>query len=136
MMDAFAPAAAGPQQEHRMALDFSMAKLKHSSWKFKLRDFLDGKPGLTAAQASNHHECDLGKWPYSEGRAKYGKLPEMVALEKEHEVLHTTVKTIMDLKAAGKVKEAEAEYLKVAPLSTKILDLLTAIESRVARMAA
>jgi hypothetical protein len=119
-----------------MSLDFSMAKLKHAAWKMKLRDFLDGKPGLTPAQATSHHDCDLGKWIYSDGLAKYGTVPEMKTLEKEHETLHRTVKAIMDLKAAGKTAQAEAEFLKIEPISKKIVDLLTAIEGKVAKKAA
>lgn len=119
-----------------MSLDFAMAKLKHTSWKLKLRDFLDGKPGLTAAQATSHKDCDLGKWLYSEGLAKYGAMAEMKSLEKEHEVLHRTIKTIMDLKSAGKTTEAEAEFRKVEGISKKIVDLLTAIESKFKSQAA
>lgn len=119
-----------------MALDFSMAKLKHASWKLKLRDFLDGKPGLTAAQATSDRDCDLGKWIFGEGKTKYGTLPDMKALETEHAALHKLIKSIMDLKAAGKAKEAEAEFLKVEPLSSKVVKLLGAIEAKVDKKAA
>ena len=114
-----------------MALDFSTARIKHTTWKLKLRDYLDGKPGLTPAQATSHKDCDLGKWMYAEGLTKYGGFPEMKTLEREHETLHKTIKTIMDFKTAGKVAEAEAEFLKVEPLSKKIVDLLTAVEAKV-----
>lgn len=117
------------------SLDFTQAKLKHTAWKLRIRDFLDGKPGLTAAQASSHKDCDLGKWLYSEGLKNWGSLPDMKALEKEHETLHRTIKTIIDLKVAGKVKQAEAEFLKIDPLSTKIVDLLTKVQSSTAGQA-
>jgi methyl-accepting chemotaxis protein len=119
-----------------MSLDFTTAKLKHSSWKLKLRDFLDGKPGLTPAQATSHRDCDLGKWFYGDGLAKFGAVPEMKTLEREHESLHKLIKTIMDLKTAGKPKEAEAEFLKVEPISRKIIELLTVIEAKVNTKAA
>jgi methyl-accepting chemotaxis protein len=119
-----------------MALDFMMAKLKHSSWKLKLRDFLDGKPGLTAAQATSHKDCDLGKWMYAEGLTKYKHVAEMKLLEKEHETLHRTIKSIMDLKAAGKAGEAEEVFKKIEPISKKIMDLLSIIELQVAAKAA
>ncbi|QQS08820.1 MAG: CZB domain-containing protein [Phycisphaerales bacterium] len=119
-----------------MSLDFSSAKLKHSMWKLKLRDFLDGKPVLTPAQATSHTDCDLGKWIYAEGLSKYGSIPEMLKLEKEHETLHVTIKTIVGLKVSGRNKEAEAEYLKVEPISRRIVDLLTVIESKSSKSAA
>lgn len=119
-----------------MSLDFSMAKLKHQSWKLKLRDFLDGKPGLTSAQATSHRDCDLGKWLYSDGLAKYGQVPEIKTLEKVHETLHKTVKSIMDLKTAGKVADAEREFQKIDGISKQIVDLLSAIETKGDRAAA
>lgn len=119
-----------------MSLDFATAKLKHMSWKLKLRDFLDGKPGLTAAQATSHRDCDLGKWMYGDGLKRYGNVPEMAKLEKIHETLHKTVKQIVDLKTAGKTIEAEREYTKVDGISRQIVDLLTAIEAVVKKQAA
>jgi methyl-accepting chemotaxis protein len=112
-----------------MSLDFATAKLKHMSWKLKLRDFLDGKPGLTAAQATSHKDCDLGKWMYSEGIKRYSNVPAMTELEKVHETLHKTIKTIVDLRTGGKVKEAEAEFGKVEAISKKIVELLTTVEA-------
>ncbi len=112
-----------------MSLDFATAKLKHMSWKLKLRDFLDGKPGLTAAQATGHHDCDLGKWLYSDGLKRYASVPEMKELEKVHETLHKTIKTIVDLRTGGKLREAEDEFKKVEGVSRKIVDLLSVIEA-------
>jgi methyl-accepting chemotaxis protein len=119
-----------------MPLDFTMAKIKHASWKLKLRDFLDGKPGLTPAQATSHKDCDLGKWLYSEGLTKFGTIPEMRTLEREHEGLHKLIKTIMDLKTAGKIKQAEEEYKKIDPVSKKIVELLGTLEERTNKQAA
>ncbi|QQS08817.1 MAG: CZB domain-containing protein [Phycisphaerales bacterium] len=119
-----------------MAFDFNTAKMKHFKWKMRLRDFLDGKPGLTTAEATSHKDCDLGKWLYSEGLAKYGTILEMRKLEKEHEMLHKTIKSIVDLKSTGKTKEAEDEFKKIEPLSKSIVDLLTSVESKASKMAA
>lgn len=119
-----------------MSLDFTTAKIKHSTWKVRLRDFLDGKGGLTKEQATSHKDCDLGKWMYGEGLAKYAGVPEMKSLEKEHETLHRTIKTIVDLKSTGKAKEAEAEFLKIEPISKKIVALLDAVNDAVQKKAA
>lgn len=119
-----------------MALDLTSAKLKHASWKHKLRDFLDGKSALTAAQATDHRQCELGKWLYAEGLTKYAAIPEMKQLEHEHEALHGLIKTIINFQHAGKVDEAEAEFAKVEGVSKRIVGLLTAIEAKVDRKAA
>ncbi|MCC6676900.1 MAG: CZB domain-containing protein [Phycisphaerales bacterium] len=114
-----------------MNFDFMGAKLKHSSWKLHIREFLDGKPGLTAAQATSHRECDLGKWLYSEGLGKYGSIAEMKQLESVHEELHRQVRQIMELKAAGRASEAEAAYNQIDPISKRLVTLLSAVEAAV-----
>ena len=114
-----------------MSLDLTSAALKHSTWKLRLRGFLDGKGGLTLAQATGHRDCDLGKWLYAEGLAKYSAVPEIKTLEREHETLHRTIKKIVELKAAGKTKEAEAAFLAVGPLSDHIVGLIHAIDAKV-----
>lgn len=119
-----------------MTFDFSRAKAMHASWKVKLRGFLDGQAELTIAQATSHTDCDLGKWLYSEGLRKYGAFSEMVALEKEHAEMHRTVHAVMTLKAAGKVIEAEAEYMMIESLSRRIVELLSSVEARVNKLAA
>ena len=65
------------------SIDFASAKMKHLTWKFKLRGFLDGKEKLTETLLSEH-DCDLGKWLYSEGMSKYGTIPETQKLENTH----------------------------------------------------
>ncbi len=113
-----------------MSLDFATAKMQHANWKGKLRSFLDGKGKLTLAEATSHKDCDLGKWLYSQGLAKYGEISDMHRLEKEHEKLHQTIKRIVEFKNAGKTGEAETEFAKVEPSSKTIIDLLSAIDAR------
>jgi hypothetical protein len=118
-----------------MNFDFMAAKLKHSMWKLHLHEFLEGKPGLSEAQATNHKECDLGKWLYSEGLTKYGSIPEMKALEAEHERLHDTVRTIMALKTAGKTADAKAALAGIDAVSKRVVELLVKVEMAVAQRA-
>ncbi|MBF0457496.1 MAG: Tar ligand binding domain-containing protein [Nitrospirae bacterium] len=114
------------------AFDFSNARSKHLLWKSRLRDFLDGKESLTEAQAVSHKDCDLGKWLYSKGIDKFGHLHEMQKLETIHEDLHTVVKQIVTLKNSGDSSGAEDQYLQIGPMSKTIIDLLTAIEKKIA----
>jgi methyl-accepting chemotaxis protein len=114
------------------AMTFRTFKIKHRAWKTRLKDFLEGKGGLTEAQAVSHKDCDLGKWMYAEGMAQLGAIPEMKTLEKVHINLHDTVKRIVLLKNQGKTADAEAEYTKIEPISDEIVDLLTVVEKKVA----
>jgi len=112
-------------------LDFSTARLKHTNWKLKLRAFLDGKESLTEAQATSPKDCELGKWLYSEGLAKYSGFPEMKQLEKAHSELHASVRHIVSAKKLGNTHGAEEEFKKVGSTSDSIVALLTAIEKKV-----
>jgi methyl-accepting chemotaxis protein len=119
------------EEESMNALTFKTFKVKHRAWKTRLKDFLEGKGGLTEEQAVSHKDCSLGKWMYSEGIQHYSTLPEMKSLEKVHVSLHETVKNIVSLKNEGRAAEADAEYLKIGPISDEIIDLLTVIEKEV-----
>jgi methyl-accepting chemotaxis protein len=116
------------------AMTFRTFKIKHRAWKTRLKDFLEGKGGLTEAQAVSHKDCDLGKWMYAEGMAQLGTVPEMKTLEKVHINLHDTVKRIVSLKNQGKVADAEAEFTKIEPISDEIVELLTQVEKKVVTM--
>ncbi|HUI66864.1 MAG TPA: CZB domain-containing protein [Nitrospirota bacterium] len=117
------------------AMIFRTFKVKHRAWTTRLKDFLEGKGGLTEEQAISHEDCSLGKWMYAEGLVHYKTIPEMISLEKVHINLHETVKNIVSLKNEGKAAEADAEYLKIGPISDEIINLLTVIERKVSAAA-
>ena len=112
------------------AIDFQKFRLKHMSWRLKLRDFLDGKGGLSEKQALSYRECSLGLWLYSEGMATYRDFPDMAKLEKVHKELHETVNVIISLKNSGKVEDAEREYRRIGPISDSIIALLDSLEKK------
>ncbi len=114
------------------AMTFRTFKIKHRAWKTRIKDFLEGKGGLTEQQAISHKDCSLGKWMYAEGADLFRTIPEMKTLEKVHASLHDTVKRIVSLKQGDRAAEAEDEYLKIGPISDEIINLLTAIENKVA----
>jgi len=117
------------------ALTFKTFKVKHRAWTTRLKDFLEGKGGLTEEQAVSHKDCSLGKWMYSEGLQYSSTIREMKSLERVHINLHDTVKNIVSLKNEGKAAEADAEYLKIGPISDEIINLLTVIEKKVSTAA-
>ncbi|HUL01422.1 MAG TPA: CZB domain-containing protein [Nitrospirota bacterium] len=113
---------------------FRTFKIKHRAWKTRLKDFLEGKGGLTEEQAISHKDCSLGKWMYTEGLDHYRTVPEMRTLEKVHINLHETVKNIVSLKNQCKTADADTEYMKIGPISDEIISLLTVIEKKVAAL--
>ncbi|MDH5360935.1 MAG: CZB domain-containing protein [Gammaproteobacteria bacterium] len=111
-------------------VDLTGAKSAHLAWKARIRDYLDGKGGLTKEQAVSHHDCVLGKWYYAEGLEKYGHIQEMKDVEQPHAELHATIRKIIDLKEQGEHQAAESEYKLIGPLSSKIVAYLNTIEQK------
>jgi len=112
-------------------IDFARVKMAHRSWRLKLRGFLDGREGLDPHKLASHQACELGKWIYSEGTAKYGHLGDLQALEKKHKSMHALVKQVVELKLAGKVPEAELEFTRVANAAEEVVTLLSKVEAQV-----
>jgi methyl-accepting chemotaxis protein len=104
--------------------DFLMAKQKHLSWKFRIKNFLDGQETLTMEQAVSHTDCDLGKWLYSEGFEKYKEVPEMKELEAIHITLHREIRDVVNLSGRGEQTKAEEAYNRIVPISDRIVALL------------
>jgi methyl-accepting chemotaxis protein len=114
-----------------MDLSFSIVILQHQIWKIKLRSLLDNQERLTLEEAGSHKSCQLGEWLYTTGMEKYGKDADMIELEEVHADFHNEVRRVVELKNQGKTQEAEIEYQKVLPLSTKVIDLLEKLESKI-----
>lgn len=78
----------------------------------------------------------MGKRLHAECLIKHATIPEMKKPEREHETRLGLIRTIIDLKYAGKVKEAEIEFAAAEAVSNRIVELLTAIETNVNRKTA
>jgi hypothetical protein len=110
--------------------DFTDLRLKHVTWRVKLDDFFEGKPGMTVEEATSHKACDVGNWLYSEGMKKYGTMPEMQELEIKHIELHATVKNIMTLKQSGNISAEQEEREELDKILRKVMFLLVDIEQK------
>ena len=109
-------------------LDLTAAKSAHLSWKVRLRNFLDGKGGLTVDEAVSHRDCAFGRWYHSEGLNQYGHMQEMQAIADPHEKLHQCVKKAIELRQDKEFEQAERCYDEVSKLSATILELLNQLE--------
>jgi methyl-accepting chemotaxis protein len=114
------------------ASDFAMARMRHQTWRLRLRSHLEGKEKIDISEAVSPRDCALGKWLYAEGISKYGTMPEIRELESVHANMHGLVKRIIELDALGKKDGARQEFEKIGPMSEKIVALLTALENQVA----
>ena len=117
-----------------VTVDFVAAKLKHASWKSKMRRFLNGEMAMSEAEAVSHHDCELGKWLYSDGKAHFGSIPEFRELEGIHAKMHGYVRNIITKKNAGDVSGAEAQYKDLETSSGRIIQLLDNLNTKVSAM--
>jgi chemotaxis protein histidine kinase CheA len=132
--DAKAPEAAAWQaasSSKSEMLDFAQARDKHEQWLGRLKQFLDGKATMTMEQAGSPTECALGKWLCSAGLKEYGDIAEIGVLEATHKHFHELVRAVVALNLNGNQGQAERELSNVAPLSKKIIELLTVVEKKV-----
>jgi chemotaxis protein histidine kinase CheA len=112
-------------------LDFTLARDKHRQWIHKLQQVLEGKLRIAADQAGSHETCDLGRWLYSVGLAKYAAIAETRILEQTHQHFHALVRETLKLKEQGDVARAAQQLSQVEQTSVKIMELLTLIENKV-----
>ncbi len=54
------------------AMTFRTFKIKNPAWKTRIKDFLEGKGGLTEQRAVSHKDCSLDKWIYTEEGIFFG----------------------------------------------------------------
>ena len=109
-------------------VDFEQARLKHAAWKTTVREYLDDKIALGPERIVSHFNCDLGKWYYSEGKEKYGKVVPMQYMEIKHEKLHKIIKDIWDFKQSNDLDMVEDLYFDLMDTSDKIVFYLNEAE--------
>ncbi len=113
--------------ENDEQLVLAQAKSAHLAWKGRLREFLDGNAHLTKNQAVSHHQCDLGKWYYSEGMKRFQSMAEFKAIEQPHEQIHEMIQKVIALRENGNQTKAEATFNEITSLSTNIVQRIDAL---------
>ncbi len=101
--------------------------LQHLSWLTRIRGVLDGTVQLRPEQVSDHHQCDLGQWMDTAGKAV---LPPGVfqTLNQDHERLHALARDITRLTLAGQHAEGEKLYSDLNQVSLSIIQQIQAQE--------
>lgn len=107
------------------------AKQAHLAWKRKIKRYLRSAQPI-APNASDYRSCALGKWFYGEGKAQYGELPAMRALEEPHRNMHQLIDAIVEANEAGHTARAQAVAKELFQYSDQIVALLTEVEQQAA----
>jgi Chemoreceptor zinc-binding domain len=92
-------------------LNFKTALEAHIKWKQRLKGVIDGTGTevLDPRVVSKDNECVLGKWLYSAGHEKFGKLPVFREVVEAHAHFHKCAGHTLELALNGKYDEAEKE---------------------------
>ncbi len=98
-----------------------LAKADHVIWKKRLVDMSVGRMTLNANELSDHKNCRLGKWYYSDGARKFGDSAVFRHLEQPHEEVHRHGKEAARLFGLGQIQEALNEIAKVEAASVEVL---------------
>jgi hypothetical protein len=95
--------AQNQQETSSQFINLYDAMLAHKSWKKRLHDYLDGvsKEKLEPGQISIDHDCGLGKWLHSEGKAHFGEQPVFIKLLDEHAKFHAEAAQVVEAHRAG-----------------------------------
>ena len=123
------------EEQITQSIDFARVKMTHRSWRLKLRRFLDGNESIDAGKLGSHRECELGKWIYADAMPNFGHLQNVKRLEQKHKDMHALVKDVVQLKHAGKDKEAEQQFAAVSAAAEEVVALLTKVEKEVSNSA-
>ncbi len=90
-------------------LNLAQVLKAHSDWKARLIQIIDGTSDETPdiAVVSQDNQCHLGKWLYSEGKTKYGHLPEYESARKVHAEFHLCAGAVLEQHNLGNDLEAD-----------------------------
>ena len=102
-LNGFAMKADTAAKEAKYVSDYlftSLVKVDHITFKHQAYTALLTQDEEAVASFSDHHNCRLGKWYYSEGKEMFGQTPSYKAVEAPHAAVHTQV-----LKALSMIKE-------------------------------
>jgi methyl-accepting chemotaxis protein len=112
-------------------LNFLDAITHYLSWRVRLRGFLEDKDNVSESEIGSHKDCDFGKWLYSEGLSRYGKMREISEVEEIHKQLHETALRIVRLGGQRDTMAASQALTTFELLSLKMISLLVTLQQTI-----
>jgi len=112
---------------HEMVI-LDLAKSDHRLFMGKISALLRGHEKIDSSTLPDGHSCRLGKWYFSEGKARCGKKPSYIALNAPHERLHILAKQIVYEHIRGNRDVAAKLYKEASVLSKEIITHLDGLK--------
>jgi methyl-accepting chemotaxis protein len=107
----------------------------HIGWKKRLAEVLAGKTTITERDVSDHHQCALGKWYDTDGKARWGHLTAFRTLHDEHAEFHRLARAIAAAVVKQDLQTAHDDYEKLSDLSVTVVNRLRQLEDEAANSA-
>lgn len=89
----------------KAGFDIGKIKIAHMAWRTTLEAVLAGVKTMKADEVVSHHDCDFGKWYYSEGQI-LSSHKVFNELEVFHKEVHSTAKEIIGMYNDGQKDKA------------------------------
>lgn len=107
-------------------------KLDHVVWKTEVYQRFWGKSDQRIESFSDHTQCRLGHWYYrGDGASQFSQLRSFKAMEEPHRQVHHYGIHALQLADEKKMDEAFQALEKMESASTKVLDVLNALEQEI-----
>lgn len=110
-------------------MDLNQAIVRHAEWKLKFRSAISRQETLEVATISKDDCCDLGKWIYGEGKAKFGGLASYATCLSAHRVFHSEAGKVAAAINAKRYQEAEKMLSSDTPYTNASSNVGVAIVS-------
>ncbi len=105
-----------------------LAKSDHMFWKKRLIDMISGRDSIDISEVTDHHNCRLGKWYYSNGQVEFGSCPSFNGIESPHADMHRLAKQAVTKFNAGDVAGATQDVEAIEALSAAVVKGLEELE--------
>lgn len=105
-----------------------LAKSDHTIWKKRLAEMLVGRTTLEESELTDHRQCRLGKWYYSNSDYRYLSSPAFRGLEDPHQRVHEHAREVYKHFRDGDRIGAEKAYAEMEKASSEVLRRLTELE--------
>lgn len=111
--------------------NFAHARRAHRQWRGVIHAYIEGMDiDFNHRAATDHTQCELGKWYYQGDGQKYANLPEMQQVEKVHTELHQLIKLIIEANEQGDDQRTEELFEQLTQLSDQVIEALSKAEQQ------
>lgn len=109
-------------------LKFDIARIRHLIFLEKINQSVQGVIELLPEALPDHHQCDFGKWYYSEGMERCGSMQGFRGLEETHARIHALAKEAVGAANEGNKGKAQATCGELEKLSKTLITALGTVK--------